>query len=87
MEYQGKLYGKINNSWFPLQETTEDFHRLEKEVKRLKEEVELLHVYKAKDSGNKKVIDSLKAELKELKEREESQRKGWKKPNGNEIQD
>ena len=38
MEYHGKLYGRVgNNSYFPLGNTTEDFHNLEKSVKEANE--------------------------------------------------
>jgi len=29
MEYKGKLYGKVNQSYFPLEATTEDFENLQ----------------------------------------------------------
>lgn len=35
MEYQGKLYGKVGKSYFPLIETTEDFDNLKKEKDEL----------------------------------------------------
>lgn len=38
MEYKGKLYGKVNKSYFPLEATTEDFEALEKRVAELEAE-------------------------------------------------
>jgi len=48
MEYKGKLYGKVGKSYFPLEETTEDFELLKKRVLELQEECVLLHHKNAK---------------------------------------
>lgn len=39
MEYTGKLYGKIGNKYFDTSKTSEDFDKLEKEVKELQDEI------------------------------------------------
>lgn len=31
MEYKGNLYGKVGQNYFPLEATTDDFERLEKQ--------------------------------------------------------
>lgn len=36
MEYKGKLYGKVGNTYFPLLKTTDDIEALENEIKELK---------------------------------------------------
>ena len=38
MEYEGKLYGKANTSYFPLEATTDDFEALQKRVAELEAE-------------------------------------------------
>lgn len=40
MEYKGKLYGKVGNMLLPLENTTDDFERMEKEISELKAKVE-----------------------------------------------
>jgi peptidoglycan hydrolase CwlO-like protein len=39
MEYNGKLYGKVGNKYFDTSKTSEDFDKLEKEVKELQNEI------------------------------------------------
>lgn len=38
MEYEGKLYGKVGNTYLPLIETTFDFEALKEKVKELEAE-------------------------------------------------
>lgn len=42
MEYKGKLYGKVGNHTFPLLHTTDDWEKMEKQIKELKAENEAL---------------------------------------------
>jgi hypothetical protein len=42
MEYQGKLYGKVGKTYFPLIKTTDDFDKIESEKQELIKMVELL---------------------------------------------
>lgn len=37
MEYKGPLYGKVGRTYFPLQETSEDFDKLKSDFKELYE--------------------------------------------------
>jgi hypothetical protein len=46
MEYKGKLYGKIKNNYFPLQETSEDIENMRIKIKQLEGEVSYLREYK-----------------------------------------
>lgn len=39
MEYSGKLYGKVDDSYFPLHETTEDYEALQKKVAELESKI------------------------------------------------
>lgn len=41
MEYKGRLYGKVNNSYFPLEATTETFDALESRVKLLEKKLNI----------------------------------------------
>ena len=41
MEYKGNLYGKVNNSYFPLEATTETFESLESRVKLLEKKLNI----------------------------------------------
>lgn len=36
MEYKGKLYGKVGDSTFPLQHTTEHFELMQKALEEIK---------------------------------------------------
>ena len=38
MEYQGKLYGKVGNRYFPLDTTSQDYDALVQKVKKLEKE-------------------------------------------------
>ena len=40
MEYQGKLYGKVGKSYFPLEATSEDFDNLQNKVKEYEEKLQ-----------------------------------------------
>lgn len=35
MEYHGKLYGKLGNSYFPLQETSDDVDKMKNALKEI----------------------------------------------------
>ncbi len=35
MKYTGKLYGKVSNTYYPLQETSEDFKKMKNRIKNL----------------------------------------------------
>ena len=39
MEYQGKLYGKVGKSYFPLEATLEDFDNLQNKLKEYEEKL------------------------------------------------
>ena len=39
MEYQGKLYGKVGKSYFPLEATSEDFDNLQNKLKEYEEKL------------------------------------------------
>lgn len=45
MEYNGKLYGKVGKTYFPLLETTEDFDKIKSDAKKLKKENTSLREY------------------------------------------
>ena len=46
MEYKGKLYGKVGDSLVPLEATTDDFERLEKQQEQHDRElIELINYY------------------------------------------
>ena len=36
MKYKGALYGKVGKTYFPLQETSEDFDMMKKALKEIK---------------------------------------------------
>lgn len=40
MEYKGELYGKVGKSYFPLQETSEDFDSMKKALQEFVSAVE-----------------------------------------------
>ena len=42
MEYKGKLYGKVDNHYFPLIESTTDIEKLKEKVKELEDLYSLL---------------------------------------------
>ena len=41
MEYKGKLYGKVNKSYFPLEATTDDFEALQTNIELLKNKLQV----------------------------------------------
>ena len=41
MEYKGKLYGKVNRTYFPLEATTEDFEGLQNGNEILKRKLQV----------------------------------------------
>lgn len=41
MEYNGKLYGKVDKSYFPLEATTKDFECLEKSIEEYKHKLQI----------------------------------------------
>jgi hypothetical protein len=43
MKYEGKLFGQVAGSYFPLHETTEDYEKIKKENEILKEKCKHLH--------------------------------------------
>lgn len=42
MEYKGKLYGKVHNSYFPLEATAEEWDVMVKRIAELEEENQAL---------------------------------------------
>ena len=40
MNYEGKLYGKVEKIYFPLIETTKDYDDMKQQIKELKEVIE-----------------------------------------------
>jgi len=41
MEYKGKLYGKVGNSYFPLDATSDDFDGMQKNIEQLKQKLQI----------------------------------------------
>lgn len=42
MEYKGKLYGRVGNTYFPLIETTDDVENLKRKISELETENKML---------------------------------------------
>ena len=43
MKYKGKLWGKVGNEYFPLQETSEDVDKMKAKLKELEQENKKLY--------------------------------------------
>lgn len=77
MEYSGKLYGKVGNTYFPLLATAEEVYSLIEENNRLKEELE-----QVKNSCLDDIVPMLKrisSVIDESVENAESDAKKWEK--------
>ena len=76
MEYKGKLYGKVNKSYFPLLETTDDIEKWRSEITRLKADIEK-HKFSSFPMWDKELLkenEGLKAEITRLKDELEMER-------------
>lgn len=74
MEYKGKLYGKVGNSYFPLLATSDDFDKLkakEKTFDKMLEYLQKLYRMFMKLSGHKvDMVIEMKELIKEAREHE-----------------
>jgi hypothetical protein len=66
MEYKGKLYGKVNKSYFPLEQTADDFDEKDKAIKAIKDianQMERWHLARDNDDETLKKINDILVDL------------------------